>query len=245
MKNPNDGNIKSIKNTYVGVSLISVILGLFLVIKPEISSNIISYIIGAGFVFYGVVHILTYILLKDDSFYQYDLAKGIITTAIGVFFIIKPTFIASILPTILGIAILVNGIFGLQSSLNMLRNSRKRWLTVFIPAVITIGLGILILTNPFKWTAMLLVIIGGCLIWNGISNFWTHLCLCKKLKEAEKKEKYRHVGLWNVHRRIQYAFGEGYGLAVQSEEGIGTEITIRLPYRKKGEYHAEDPAGGR
>lgn len=64
-------------------------------------------------------------------------------------------------------------------------------------------------------------------------------------KEAEKKEKYRHVGLWNVHRRIQYAFGEGYGLAVQSEEGIGTEITIRLPYRKKGEYHAEDPAGGR
>lgn len=64
-------------------------------------------------------------------------------------------------------------------------------------------------------------------------------------EEAEKQAKFRHVGLWNVHRRIQYAFGEGYGLSVESEEEVGTEITIRLPYRKKGEYHAEDPAGGR
>lgn len=181
-------NIKNIKNTYIGVSLISVLLGLFLVIKPETSSNIISYIIGAGFVFYGAVHILTYILVKNDSFYQYDFAKGIIFFIIGVFFILKPTFIVSILPTILGLAILINGIFGLQSSINMLRSSKQRWLTVFIPSIITIVLGILIVTNPFNWAKNLLIILGGFLIWNGISNFWTHLCLCKKLKEFEKKE---------------------------------------------------------
>lgn len=64
-------------------------------------------------------------------------------------------------------------------------------------------------------------------------------------EDAEKKEKFRHVGLWNVNRRIQYAFGEGYGLSVESEEDVGTQITIRLPYRKKGEQYAEDPAGGR
>lgn len=64
-------------------------------------------------------------------------------------------------------------------------------------------------------------------------------------EDAEKKEKFRHVGLWNVNRRIQYAFGEGYGLSVESEEEVGTQITIRLPYQKKGEQYAEDPAGGR
>lgn len=69
--------------------------------------------------------------------------------------------------------------------------------------------------------------------------------LDEPMEDAEKKEKFRHVGLWNVNRRIQYAFGEGYGLSVESEENVGTEITIRLPYQKKGEYHAEDPAGGR
>lgn len=46
---------------------------------------------------------------------------------------------------------------------------------------------------------------------------------------AEKEEKFRHVGLWNVHHRLQYAFGERYGLHIESEEGVGTEITVRLP----------------
>lgn len=180
--------MKNIKHTYVGISLISLLLGLFLVIKPETSSNIFSYIIGGGFVFYGIVHIATYILIKEDSFYQFDLAKGIITTTIGAFFIFKPTFIVSILPTILGFAILINGIFGLQSSINMFRNSRKRWLSVFIPSIVTIILGILIVLNPFNWAKALMMIIGCCLIWNGLSNFWTHFCICKKVKEAKNKE---------------------------------------------------------
>ena len=62
--------------------------------------------------------------------------------------------------------------------------------------------------------------------------------------EAERAEKFRHVGLWNVNRRIQYSFGEGYGLHIESEEDIGTEVTIRLPYQKKGNDHAADTACG-
>lgn len=52
---------------------------------------------------------------------------------------------------------------------------------------------------------------------------------------AEKAEKFRHVGLWNVNRRIRYSFGEGYGLTIESEEDVGTEVTIRLPYQQKGD----------
>ncbi len=44
--------------------------------------------------------------------------------------------------------------------------------------------------------------------------------------------KGRHIGLWNVHRRIQVAFGEAYGITVQSREGEGTVIRMRLPLRK-------------
>lgn len=56
--------------------------------------------------------------------------------------------------------------------------------------------------------------------------------------EGEKAAaKFRHVGLWNVHRRLQYSFGSSYGLELESTLGVGTTVTARLPgpERQKGE----------
>lgn len=39
----------------------------------------------------------------------------------------------------------------------------------------------------------------------------------------------QHSGLYNVHKRIRYAFGESYGLSVDSRPGQGTCVTVRLP----------------
>ena len=45
----------------------------------------------------------------------------------------------------------------------------------------------------------------------------------------EAAAKFRHVGIWNVHRRLQYSFGEAYGLSIRSAPGAGTTVIVRLP----------------
>ncbi len=38
-----------------------------------------------------------------------------------------------------------------------------------------------------------------------------------------------HIGLSNVHKRIQIIYGKGYGLKLESTVNVGTTVTIRLP----------------
>lgn len=40
---------------------------------------------------------------------------------------------------------------------------------------------------------------------------------------------FKHIGLFNTHKRLQLTFGKQYGLKVRSKLGWGTVITIRIP----------------
>ncbi len=55
----------------------------------------------------------------------------------------------------------------------------------------------------------------------------------------EEAEPYSQIGLRNVHRRIQYAFGPQYGLSIESQPGEYTRVEIRIPYRPRPKEAAE------
>ncbi|WP_219837488.1 sensor histidine kinase [Paenibacillus sp. R14(2021)] len=45
------------------------------------------------------------------------------------------------------------------------------------------------------------------------------------------------IGLRNVHERIRLIYGQAYGLEIKSAAGEGTTISIRIPYKNRGETH--------
>ncbi len=56
----------------------------------------------------------------------------------------------------------------------------------------------------------------------------------------EPRAKFRDVGLWNVHRRLQYSFGPDYGLELESTPGMGTTVIVRLPEQPSSEDSAAE-----
>lgn len=50
-------------------------------------------------------------------------------------------------------------------------------------------------------------------------------------------------GLQNVHQRLRLYFGPEYGIRLDSSEGYGTQITVRIP-KNRGSSDEEDYAGG-
>ena len=55
--------------------------------------------------------------------------------------------------------------------------------------------------------------------------------------EAEGDDHYS-IGLSNVHQRIRILFGEPYGLTIESEPGVRTAVSIRMPAKGKEELEA-------
>ncbi len=58
--------------------------------------------------------------------------------------------------------------------------------------------------------------------------------LQSKLKEKAEftelgQRNKQSIGILNIHTRISLYYGEGYGLEIQSQEGVGTTISIKLP----------------
>ena len=47
---------------------------------------------------------------------------------------------------------------------------------------------------------------------------------------------FREIGISNVHKRLQYEFGNKYGLSVKSSLGEFTTVSILLPFRKRGNH---------
>lgn len=60
--------------------------------------------------------------------------------------------------------------------------------------------------------------------------------LLNELQDMLKKEvnPSNHIGLYNVHKRIQLMYGKAYGIDIKSEVNEGTVVKIILPINKRG-----------
>lgn len=166
---------KSTKNSMMLMSLIYIIIGLVLLIKPVTTSKLISFIFAGLILVYGIIKVYTYLKTNHDYrnfFDKLDLIAGIISVALGLFLFFKTEIVLSILPFLVGIYLVFNSICGIQASLHLKHIQSKSWIGGFILSIVLTVLGIVLVFNPFSAYVLLLRFIGVSLIVNAISDIW-------------------------------------------------------------------------
>ena len=81
---------------------------------------------------------------------------------------------------------LLSSIIKLQRSFDMLRAKYSRWWIFLIFSLLSAGLGVLLISHPFKSVLITIRVIGAVMIWNGITDIITGVFFIKKIKEFKQ-----------------------------------------------------------
>ena len=101
----------------------------------------------------------------------------------------NPKFLVALVPTIMGIIIIISGVVNLGETITIHREHGDGTLASFILAVLTIALGLLIFFNPFHTAALLVRVLAIVMIFNGISDLWIISRITGTIKDVEQDLK--------------------------------------------------------
>lgn len=174
---------KKLKWDSIIVAALTIILGLLCVILPKGSGTALTYIFGAALVAMGITAVVRYFwglrLISDMS-----LVIGTLMITLGVFTLINPSAIQSILVVLLGVFIIIDSMTEISESIYCARANVSGWFWLFLASVLTLGLGIVVAFSNFE-TVMILA--GVALIIEGLKRLIITLVCAGKIREAKKQ----------------------------------------------------------
>lgn len=199
MENNLSTKVKKMSITSVIFSLLFIFTGIFLLLKPETAINIVCYVLGVILVLWGVVSIIQFFSDKNSTSYlSLSFIFGAFVFIFGIIILIKPTIIASIVPLLLGVWMVINGVTKLSYSLSIYKTSKN--ILSIVGSILIVVFGVTLIFNPFEGAKGLTQIIGIALIVYSILDLIESFSITFSLKkdvdpnegkivEAEYKEK--------------------------------------------------------
>lgn len=163
--------LRYVKNGMLLLSIAFIALGLLLLVMPETSLLWICYAFGAVVLITGVVCLVQYARLRDSGFAApFFLVAGVVTAALGLFTLARPQVVASFLPVVFGLFILIDGCSRIGTALELARRRADKWWMMLLFSALSIALGILLLVNPFGAAVSVVMLCGVLLIIEGAVN---------------------------------------------------------------------------
>ncbi len=155
-------------------SITSIVIGLLFLLLPDITTSLITNIIGLFLLLQGLGVGVSYLSALKKGRGSIFMALGAFTLiALGVFTITNYQTIISIIPTIVGIFIMFSGINGIHKSFALKNFGDKNWSSSLISAILKLILAFILLTNPFTSAIIMIRVIGLSLIVEAVSSFFT------------------------------------------------------------------------
>lgn len=137
------------------------VLGVLIIFKSEVTIIAISYLVGGVLIALGAFAIIQFIKnIEISGKNDLDILYGVVTIILGLLIVKNPKLIASVLPIIIGVAIIINSSTKLQYAFELKKENNQQWKTTMVISIISVICGVILLFNPFKGAVIITQTIG-------------------------------------------------------------------------------------
>lgn len=150
-------------------SLLSLILGIFLIRFPGMSGKLFCFALAASALIYAAIRLLRYARDKKQGYVsQGDQFLGVFLLIVGLFILFFPRFILSFLPLTLGILLFLAGFSKIPFVMDAFQMRSPARIPFLLSTLAPLILGGIMLMNPFGVTRLVIRFFGVSLIINAI-----------------------------------------------------------------------------
>lgn len=181
--------LRYVKNGMLFLSIAFIALGLLLLVMPQTSLLWICYAFGAVVLITGIVCLIQYARIRGSGFSApFFLVAGVSTAALGLFTLVRPEVVASFLPVVFGLFILIDGCTRIGTAIELARRQADKWWMMLLFSVLSIALGILLLVNPFGAAVSVVMLCGVLLIIEGVVNLSCVVYTAMELRTLDRMQ---------------------------------------------------------
>ena len=139
------GDLKKSAWTAIFESLITIVLGIFLIAWPDVVVKVIAYIVGVFFVVKGAYQIINYFVVKgQNDFFNNNLLGGVISLLIGIAALVMGEELTNIFRIVIGIWMIYESLVRMNTSIKLHAAGFNVWKYVLILALMMLTLGVFV-----------------------------------------------------------------------------------------------------
>ena len=179
--------MKKIKWANIIVAICYSIAGIMFFADANLTKDIICTWAGYGLLIVGAIMAVSYLVRpKSESFFRDDFGNGLIYMTLGILVFTKKAIFFEFVYFGLAIIIMISGYRKLQDCVDAYRFGSKNGVLYLVLASVSILIGIFILVDTSLSLKTLHYLIGGGLLFSGISDLASSIFLSGKMFEYSR-----------------------------------------------------------
>ena len=170
--------LKSKKRVFALSGLLFLALGILMCIWPVGVTGVLCVLAGIALLGVGGWKVWKYFKQKKCNLSErLDFAAAALQAMLGLVMIVKTKEISVLVPPILGVMVLVNCVFQIQTALELKAKKSKGWWYYLSAAGACALIALVMMFDPFGNYRMVSVFMGVAFIVDGMTDIWTALYL--------------------------------------------------------------------